>query len=185
MAARTRMLQVTVDDKAILGTLENYASNIKTATAAAAKETAEAIESKGRDDISSAGNFGPSWTFGFKSVASGSQVITTMSGKRRGWRTFQEGKTISGRPILWLPLTGTDAKGIPARKYPGGVVQINSQRTGMLLLVSKRDHRPKYHGLTSVTIPKKFHLIEIATEEGNKLGQRFSEHFRQLSASNG
>jgi hypothetical protein len=184
----TRMLRVTVDDKKVVDHLELHARNVTAAMAAAAQETAEAIETKGREDISQAGNFGPAWTFGFKSTTSetsdGVQVVTTMSGKRHGWRIFQEGKTIAGKPLLWIPLSGTDAKGIPARKYPGGVVQ-NASRAGTLLLISKRDHRPKYHGMTSVTIPKKFHLIEIATEEGNKLSERFSKNFKKMSNNNG
>jgi hypothetical protein len=181
-----RLLRVTIDDKKLQENLEKHARNVKSATQAAAEETAEATERRGREDIAQAGNFGPSWTFGFKSSASetsdGAEVITTMSGKRHGWRIFQEGKTIAGKPLLWIPLSGTDAKGVPARKYPGGVVQ-SASRAGVLLLISKRDHRPKYHGMTSVTIPKKFHLIEIATEEGNKMADRFSKHFKKASDS--
>jgi hypothetical protein len=144
----------------------------------AATETATTIEQRGRTDISSAGKFGRAWTSGFhskpKSIGHGVEVVTTMSG--RGWRIFQEGRTIHGRPLLWIPLSGTDAKGKAKSRYPDPLVQVQN-RAGLPLLISRRDNRPKYFGKESVTIPKKFHLTEIATEEGHKMGERFQVHF--------
>lgn len=180
------MLRLVIDDN---GTGEQYevdqkahATAVGEAMTLAGTETADTIEEKGRVDIASAGKFGPAWTKGFhskpSSTSNGVKVVTTMSG--RGWRIFQDGRTLLGRPLLWIPLSGTDADGKPRSKYPDPLVQTLS-RKGLPLLVSTRDHRPKYFGKASVTIPKKFHLEEIAKAEGEKMGERFAEHFARMA----
>jgi len=181
------VLRLVIDDhdtgKRYNQAQERHAAAVPNAMMAAAVDTATAIESRGRTDITDAGNFGTAWTSGFQSKPSatsdGVLVTTTMTG--RGWKIFQYGRTLQGHPLLWIPLSTTDAKGTPMRRYPAQLVQVQS-RSGLPLMISRTDNRPKYFGKSTVTIPKKFHLVEIATEEGNRLGERYEDYFNRMIA---
>lgn len=119
----------------------------------AVEEVAIEIETKGRADISQAGNFGGSWTEGFKAVASGGAASATLdvTMDHQWWRTFQYGVTIQGRPLLYFTPT----------KAVGGL-------KGMATL-------PAVISKHSVTIPKKFHLIEIAQAEAERVPLLFRQ----------
>jgi hypothetical protein len=180
------VLRLVIDAKdsgeRYLGKQERNAKAVGESMKAAGLQTAMVIENRGRADIAQAGNFGPAWTSGFKSKPralprEGVEVKTTMSG--RGWRTFQFGRTLYGHPLLWIPFSGGDAVGVPVKRYPAPLVQVTSGK-GLPLLISRADNKPKYFGKSSVNIPKKFHLIEIATAEGGKLGQRYAQIFMRV-----
>ena len=181
-------MQVSVVSTSEYGARMNeLASAMRLAMLRAANETAKATQDRGRADIASAGNFGPAWTEGFKSEVSQDNgtvtVSTTMSGKRAGaWRVFQEGRTMQGRPLLWIPLSWTDAPK-SWRRFPGQLVQVEREGGKAPLLVTQDEGVPMYHGQTSVTIPKKFHLIEIAEEEGRNMRDRYTEEFRKIKGS--
>jgi len=55
-------------------------------------------------------------------------------------------------------LSGTDAEGIPAKDYPGGVFSARKQGSGRPLLFAISDKKPRYFGIESVTIPAKWNL---------------------------
>ncbi len=155
--------------------------NLSEAAKQAGTEVADETTQQGRADIASAGRFGPAWQRAFratsKPIRDGVEVVTTMHGQH--WRMFEEGRVIQGKPLLWIPFSDTDARGVPHGKYPGGLVQTTSRR-GLPLLISTRDHRPKYFGKESVTIPKKFHLAEIAKAVGATIGDKFAAAYRGL-----
>ena len=146
------------------------------------KRTASEIQERGRSDIAAAGKFGAAWTQGFVSqveeTSDGAVIATTMSGPR--WKIFQEGRTIKGRPLLWIPLSGSGAPRSP-RDYPGGLFRVDRTEAGKApLLFSNADGKPKYHGQPSVTIPKKFHLIEITAAVTTGVGARIRKTFKGL-----
>lgn len=149
-----------------------------------AHELADDIEAKGRADIAAAGNFGGNWTSGFnaKVTEGGGNILVnvTMGGEPpvNHWRVFQYGAVIQGAPLLWIPLSfASDAKGVRARDYPGPLFRVD--RAGKApLLMSGKPAQPKYFGKESVTIPKKFHLVEIAREASRRASKIFSAYFR-------
>jgi hypothetical protein len=122
------------------------------------------IKSEADADISSAGNFGPRWTDGLhvniEGAAPNMRLYMTHDVPYAG--IFETGGTIEGNPKLWIPIPGTDAAMERARAmdYPGGVRGGRGGNRARPLLFSVTDHKPKYFGVDSVTIPKKFHLAE-------------------------
>lgn len=130
-----------------------------------AAQAAEEIETEGRADIGSAGNFGSRWTEGFTAQVGqgGGHVRISVRQEVPYWRVFQFGATIEGKPLLWIPLSfADDAQGIRAKDYPGPLFRVDRKEGAPLLLTT--GGVPKYFGKESVTIPKKFHLIEIVKE---------------------
>lgn len=121
----------------------------------------------GRADIAGAGNFGQRWTDGLKVVLEGSAPNMRM------WFTheipwagiFETGGTIKGSPLLWIPLSGTDAQGVRASAFGDGLFSAKYPRKdgGAPLLFSVSDKKPRYFGVSEVTIPKKFHLTDDVT----------------------
>jgi hypothetical protein len=131
-------------------------------------------------DISSAGNFGPRWTDGLHVNIEGAapNMRLYMTHDIDYASIFQEGGTIQGNPLLWIPLSGTDAAMNRARAmdYPGGVRGGRGGRKGgRPLLFSVTDHKPKYFGVDSVTIPKKFHLEDDVNNVMSNFRSVFSD----------
>lgn len=152
-----------VPAKKIKDNFDGSAARWKRAITAAANMAASMIEEQARDDIRSAGNFGDD-------IAS--SVHVTVSGKLGNMRIsmtaddprvglFENGGTVEGKPLLWLPISGTDAEGTRASDYQGGLFSVQPKTGAHPLLFSMADKLPKYFGVESVTIPKKFRLAEI------------------------
>ncbi len=166
--------------------------NIKKILAAergAASDVVDFIVPQAREDISNAGNFGARWSDGFKGkVTEGGGFIrvafTMPSGPpMRYWRVFQFGAEIHGKPLLWIPLSfAKDAQGVLARDYPGKLFRVNRKSGAAPLLMTRKPGQKaeaKYFGKESVTIPKKFHLVEIIKDGAKKLKQFYSERMKK------
>lgn len=186
------MLRMVIEDhgtmKAAADEMTAAGKNVRKAMDYAALSVAVETEAKCRQDIKSAGKFGPAWTSALKSRVSktrtGVQVKTTIAGRGFGgrrWRVFQEGATVQGHPLIWIPLSFSSAARIPLSKYLGDLVLVERANGRPPLLISTLDHKPKYFGVPTVTIPKKFHLVEIATEVGMDIGNRYLKEFGQLN----
>jgi hypothetical protein len=154
---------------------EAIKQRIKKATAAAAQKLADNILAKGRDDISSAGKFGTRWTQGLTVEVAGDDTsrTITLSHAIPYWTTHQFGAVISGRPLLWIPLSDAGLTGVSARDFPGRLFRVDRKAGGAPLLMSADDKQVKYTGHSQVRIPKRFHLIEIAQAETRTLGALF------------
>lgn len=143
----------------------------------AARRAGDEIVSQGRDDMRRAGNFkSERWQKGLQakvSYQSRSDITLRITHAIFYWVVFQFGATIKGRPLLWIPLSfASDAQGVSAKDYPGQLFRVNRAGKAPLLMA---DDGPKYFGKESVTIPKKFHLREIAAQVSRKLPQYFKE----------
>jgi len=179
------MMRVTIENaestEAWAKAMRGNSDIVREAMTVAGTETATEIQDRSRADIASAGRFGPAWTDSLNSTVEenddGVAVVTTMEGPK--WRLFEEGGVQQGQPLLWLPLSFSDAKGIRARDYPGELVRVD--RAGKSPLLVAPGDGPKYVGLASVTIPKKFHLTEISQAVGAEIGARYAEAFKGLS----
>lgn len=120
----------------------------------AAETTAVRIQDRVRADIRGAGNFGARWTDGFRvEVDSENPNTVTLTGTMDVpyWRVFQYGAVIRGKPFLWFaPTPGT----------------VKPDKFGLTPKVIKK---------RSVTIPKKFHIVEIAEDEIKKIGETLEQ----------
>lgn len=147
---------------------------IEKALAAAADQLAENILQEGRSDISGAGNFGARWTEGLTADVDGTSTLRTITLRQAVpyWRVFQYGAVIEGKPLLWIPLSYTGLK-VRARDFPGRLFRVDRKSGGVPLLMSVDDKQAKYTGHESVTIPKKFHLVEIARAQSKTMGALF------------
>lgn len=162
--------------------LAGLADRFESALLAAANAAASLIRSQGQEDISNAGNFaGSTFASGFHVDVEGARNNITISMYHDDARAsiFQNGGVIEGNPFLWIPLSGTDAKGIAPKNYPGGLFSVNRKSGGAPLLFSKASHKPKYFGISQVTIPKKFHLTEIQASVMANFRQFFDDAFRK------
>lgn len=135
----------------------------------------------GRDDIASAGNFGDKWTDGLKVVLEGSAPNMRMYFTHEiAWAgIFETGGTVQGSPLLWIPISGTDAQGVRASAFGDGLFSAKyPRRTGPPLLFSMADKKPRYFGVSEVTIPRKFHLTEDVTSVMSNFKAVFDEAWR-------
>lgn len=158
------------------------AGEVRRAMRAAAFDASEEIRLRSARDMASAGNFGPRWTGGLHvDITEGGGSI-----RMAAWHevpyfsVFQYGKVIYGKPLLWIPLSfATDAKGVLARNYPGGLFRVDRKAPGKApLLLSYSTKEPKYFGKESVTIPKKFHVVEIIRDVARKLPTLYADNFK-------
>jgi hypothetical protein len=127
----------------------------------AANMIASMWEQAGRDVIAASGNFGEKWTSGLHVNQDGSapSIRLYMSHDIPFAHIFETGGTIQGKPLLWIPISGTDAQGKHASQY-GDLFSMKYPRRdgGRPLLFSSSDRQPKYFGIESVTIPPKWDL---------------------------
>jgi len=141
----------------------------------AARDAANELLTRGRADIARAGNFrSDRWQQGLQartSFQSRSDITIRLTHSVPYWVVFEEGRVIRGKPLLWIPLEfAADAKGVMARDYPSPLFRVDRQGKAPLLF---SDDGPKYFGKEQVTIPKKFHLRQIAAEVSRKMGTFF------------
>lgn len=153
--------------------LEAHRQRVQRAVEAATSQLAENIVEKGRDDISSAGNFGSRWTEGLTSDVGGSGNVRTVTIRQAVpyWRAHQDGAVISGKPLLWIPMSSaTEAQGVSAKDFPGRLFRVERKSGGVPLLMSADDKQVKYTGHEQVRLGKRFHLVEIANAEAKTFG---------------
>lgn len=160
-----------------------FTTRLRRALGALARDMADDIEDRGRANIAGAGNFGSArWQTGFKARPwfRGAQVEVRVFSEVPYFRIFEYGGTIQGRPLLWIPLSfATDAQGVRARDYPGGLFRVDRKSGGAPLLLSRADRKPKYFGRESVRIPKKFSIRKICREVVATARERFNRIMRQ------
>lgn len=158
------------------------AARVRTAARAAAFDAGELVQERVAEDIGSAGNFGPRWTRGLDASVTegGGSIRIAFSHRVPYWSVFQYGKVIEGKPLLWIPLSfADDAQGVMARDFPGGLFRVNRKGSGKApLLFSRASKEPKYFGKESVTIPKKFHVVEIIRDVAKNMQSLFNKNFR-------
>jgi hypothetical protein len=147
---------VTIEADQFKTDFEKVGENYETAFHTAKNMIASMIETESKADMASAGNFDGR---GLTVTVDGDTITTTLD--IPGADIFETGGTIHGNPLLWIPISGTDAVGTRARDYAGGLFSVNRKAGGPPLLFSMADKSPKYFGVPSVFISKRFHLEEI------------------------
>jgi hypothetical protein len=162
--------------------LTRQATRVREAARGAARETAKRIETLGRADIRRGGNFGSRWTDGLHAdvTEGGGNIRISVYDDVPYFNIFQYGGVIKGKPMLWIPLDfATDAQGVSAKDFRGGLFRVDRE-SGAPLLLSIEDKQPKYFGKESVTEPKKFHIVEIAQDQARRMRDIYRERFKEL-----
>lgn len=152
---------VTINAKAFKDSVDATADRYEAAFATAKNMIASMMLTEVTADIRGAGNFGSGSLSGVSVSVDDNTITTTVD--MPGALLFETGGTIHGRPLLWLSISGTDAEGIQASDYGSKLFSVNRKAGGPPLLFSVKDRAPKYFGVPSVVIPKKFHIGEIQT----------------------
>lgn len=159
------------------------ADQVRASLREAAKDTATDIVTKGRADIKQAGKFGSRWTDGFHAdvTEGGGNIRISVEEDVPYWKVFQFGKVIQGKPLLFIPFSfAKDAQGVSAKDY-GPLFRVTRKSDGLIMLLAPgKPAQPKYFGKSSVKIPKKFHLIEIARASAKRMGEFFSKRFKNV-----
>lgn len=152
---------------------------------AAMNRAREDIHREWQVDVSQAGNFGQRWVDALTTpieprTGRTHRLVMTVRMGISYWRIHEYGGTIFGRPLLWIPLPWTGIK-IRAREYGRryGLFRVDRKSGGNPLLLSIRDRKPKYVGVESVTLRKRFHLRRIVRKAGQNLGKYYREEFRR------
>jgi hypothetical protein len=159
------------------------ADRVLAASREATKQTQTEFLTRGRADMRGASNFGNArWQEGLTApiTEGGGRIVMTIRHSVPYFKVFQFGATIRGKPMLWIPLSFSDAVGIRARDYPGPLFRVDRKDGGAPLLFSARDRKPKYFGKTSVRIPKKFHILEIGRDVARKFKEFYSAQWKRL-----
>jgi len=155
----TLELTLTIDAAKFKNDIDAAAEGFDSALSATKNIIASMILDQSTTDISNAGKFGENYLTGLKVTVDGDQITTTLDSP--GASIFEDGGIITGDPLLWIGISGTDAEGVQASAYGDKLFSVNRKSGGAPLLFSITDKQPKYFGISSVTIPKKFHLKEI------------------------
>lgn len=156
-------------------------SHVLRAMRATAQQAAEEIESRGTQDVAEANLPVGAQDQAVKVAVSegGGNIRLAVTSDLPYFNIYQKGGVIKGKPMLWIPLSSaTDAKHIYARDYPGRLVLVNRKSGGVPLLLSTVDRKPKYFGISQVTMPKRLHILEIIQDVVQKLAKTYRDRFR-------
>jgi hypothetical protein len=165
---------------------EQSQQRMRRALSETAKDISSLVLDRGRADIAAAGRFGSRWTEGLRADVfygiTGSDVGSVsveVSHRDPLFQVFERGAFIKGAPLLWLPLSFAGVpQGVWARDYPGRLFRVD-RLSGPPILMDAADKQAKYVGLQSVTIPKKFHIVEIIRAAMQQASSFYKAHFRQ------
>jgi hypothetical protein len=182
MAAK---FKVAVDQPRWLKMIRDKQRPVATAAVAALKETADNAVKEGRNNIASAGAFGPNWQRDLKRKMIGAkqagepslQAKAIIFHKSALAGVFEHGITIEGKPLLWIPTrSGAPRAGRSGKKLTSATVRGQP----MLFDADDRDRarKPLYIGVPAVRIPKLWHITEIVKEHAARLGLLFIKHFK-------
>jgi hypothetical protein len=96
------------------------------------------------------------------------------------WKVFEDGATIRGNPLLWIPMRGSEAaaRGVRARDFGQPLFRVDRKAGGAPLLMSSGGH-VQYFGKESVRIPKKWSLRAVVRGVARRMGQLYREAMRR------
>jgi hypothetical protein len=152
---------------------------------AAARMAKDEIETEGRANIRAGGNFGSArWQEGFQAKISfqgRANLTIRVTHSVTYWHVFEDGAVIRGNPLLWIPLSDSNAAhlGVRARDYPGPLFRVDRKNGGAPLLHDGTS--PQYFGKESVTIPKKWDLRGVV----RRVARQMNKFYRQAMRDNG
>ena len=143
-----------------------------------AKTAKEMVETEGRANIAAGGNFSsPRWQDGLQakiSFQTRTDLTLRVTHDVSYWQVFENGAIIRGNPMLWIPLSGSnaDARKVRARDYGAPLFRVD--RVGKAPLLHDGD-APQYFGKESVTIPRKWHLRDVVKRVARQMGKIYRQ----------
>jgi hypothetical protein len=164
---------------------------IATAAVEALQQTAADIVDEGRSNIASSGRFGANWQRDLVFQMKDTEVDGEPSLEAKAIVfhksalafVFEEGITIAGKPLLWIPTSSSARFPSPSRfvKRGGKLTFARIRGTPVLFDAADKDRhrRPLYIGVPSVRIAKKWRIFEIAKKHVEKIGFLFVKFFRE------
>jgi hypothetical protein len=168
------MMQVTITvtggslSERISKNIDAAIEQVNTAVTAAMNMCRSMIGDQARSMISGSGKFGGRWTSGLHVTLDNMRL--SMSHDIPYADIFETGGTITGNPLLWLPIGGGPAEGEKL---------VSANRAGKPLMLSITDKSPKLFGIASVTIPKKWDLNGVVQNVLQNFADYFSEAMGQ------
>ena len=168
------MVQVTITvtggniSERVSKNIDATIEQVNTAITAAMNMCRSMIEDQGRAEISGGGNFGGRWTSGLHVALDNMRI--SMSHDIPYADIFATGGTITGSPLLWLPIGGGPAEGEKL---------VSAKGASKPLMLSITDKSPKLFGTASVTIPKKWDLSGVVQNVMQNFADYFSEAMGQ------
>jgi hypothetical protein len=162
------MVQVTIEitggsiNERVTKNIEATVEQVNTAVTAAMNMCQSMIEDQARTMISGSGKFGGRWTDGLHVTLDNMRISMSHDIPYAG--IFETGGTISGSPLLWLPIGAGPAEGEKL---------VSAKGTSKPLMLSITDKSPKLFGTASVTIPKKWDLDGVV----QNVMQNFADYF--------
>jgi hypothetical protein len=151
------------------------------AVQAVARRVKDELETEGRANIRAGGNFGSErWQEGLQarlSYQGRADIFIRMTHAVKYWRVFEYGAKILGKPLLWIPLSFSEAGRLKvrARDFPGQLFRVDRAGKAPLLLDK---NGPQYFGKESVRIPKKWTLRKITAQVSRNMRKYYSEAMR-------
>jgi len=154
-----------------------------------ARKTGSELKKAIYNNIRSGGDFGKPWrnavrveTTPKRGGASNATVTTRFSSSPLGGaaQAFEEGATIHGRPLLWVPLSFAKVN-TRARRFSGGLFRVDRPGKHPLLL-SRRDKKPKYVGLESVRLRKRFDIRGTVDQVAGRVPEFWADQMNKGSA---
>ena len=162
---------------------EEIARKIAAAKVAAVKDAARSTVAEGRANIAAAG-FSNRWQSGLRwKFIPGPDPEAVIFHKIGLASVFEHGRTIGGKPLLWLPQrekVGRGQFGFGPRKYRGKLVSVNVRgRAPMLFDPQRRELGPLFVGVRQVNIRKRFDLLRIFARAADKMREFYEQRIKE------
>lgn len=152
---------------------------ITDAAVAALKEVTQVALTEGRANIASAGKFGPRWTKGFTSrfyKNDGLDAASLIYHKIGYAGIFEEGGSIVGKPLLWLPLRKVPKR---PRDFHGKLASVNHPGKRPLLVGNVDGKRiPLFVGIDIARIRRRFNLVAIIRRAADRFGEFYLKNLK-------
>ena len=184
---------VKVDEPKWLAMIRAKEQPVAVAAEAALRDVAADAVQEGRADIAAAGEgfTHAEWLSGLQYRVFGDRVggqatlsgVATIFHKYGIASVFETGATIKGHPLMWVPTDkGLARLGGARRPSRSGKKLTFATVKGVPMAFDAadkvRDRKPLYIGLPSVSIPKKFHIVDIVKKHAARLGLAFVKEFK-------
>jgi hypothetical protein len=148
----------------VLNNIDALVEQVNTAAATAANMVRGMIDDQAKAMIAGSGKFGGRWMEGLHVTLDNMRI--SMSHDIPYADIFETGGTITGHPLLWLPIGGgPDA----------GEKLVSAANSRVPLMLSINDRTPKLFGTASVTIPKKWDMNGVITSAMSNFEAYFAD----------
>jgi hypothetical protein len=161
--------------------IEDIEKQIDDAKAGAVQDAAEFAIAQGQGNIAAAG-------FGRSRQALQSKFFANEGGDPAALvffsmpfaSVFERGATISGRPLLWLPIERNLPGGIHSpRQYGRRLVSVNvTGKPPLLFDAGNRDLGPLFVGVSQVNIRKRLDLRRIFAQAASRLQEFYEKRIK-------